>query len=211
MLLPRPISISEAENGNVTVIYKVVGRGTKYLSEYRENQEIRLSSPLGKGYRMEDDYAGKKVALVAGGIGISPMIGLTKELKDRNAKLNIFLGFQSQTFLIDKLEKLCENIFIATNDGSRGFFGNAVEMLKRSGSIYDEYFACGPKEMLKVLSEYTCHIERNVQVSIEERMGCGYGACVGCACKIREDGAVSRKSVCKDGPVFLGKDVIWDE
>jgi len=137
--------------------------------------------------------------------------GLAKVLKERNAVLNVFLGFQSQTFLFNKLKELSENIFIATDDGSFGFHGNVVELLRKSATVYDEYFACGPKVMLKALSEYASNIERNVQVSIEERMGCGYGACVGCSCKIRGNGVVLRKSVCKHGPVFSGKDVVWDE
>jgi len=211
MLLPRPISICDAGGGSVTVVYKAVGQGTKYLSAYHENQKIRLSTPLGNGYHIAEDYMGKRVALVAGGIGIPPMIGLAKTLKERNADVNVFVGFQSQMFLVDKLEKLCENIFIATDDGSFGFYGNVLELLKSKNDIYDEYFSCGPKAMLKALSGHTLEVERNVQVSIEERMGCGYGACVGCSCKIREGGVVLRKSVCKHGPVFPGKDVVWDE
>jgi len=211
LLLPRPISISEGDAGSVTIVYKTVGQGTKYLSNYKVNQNIRLSLPLGNGYNLAEDYSGKKIALVAGGIGIPPMIGLAKSLKKRNADVDIFLGFQAQTFLTDKLEKLCNNIFIATDDGSFGFHGNSVSLLKQSDVVYDEYFSCGPKAMLKALSEYAESVLRNVQVSIEERMGCGYGACVGCVCNIRENGKVARKSVCKHGPVFDGKDVVWDE
>ena len=211
MLLPRPVSISDAEGGLVTIVYRIAGRGTKALSAYEENRGIRLSTPLGNGYFLDEKgYANRRAAIVAGGIGIPPMIGLAKALIERNAVVNIFLGFRSQIFLVDKLEKLCENIFIATDDGSFGFRGNAIELLREKGDLYDVYFSCGPKMMLKAISEYTVEVERNVQVSVEERMGCGYGACLGCSCQIREEGAVIRKSVCKHGPVFSGKDVVWD-
>jgi len=211
MLLPRPISISDAEANSVTIVYKIAGQGTKSLSAYHKGQEIRLSTLLGNGYDLAKDYTGKRIALVAGGIGIPPMVGLAKTLKARNAEINIFLGFQSQTFLVDQLNQLCENVFIATDDGNQGFHGNVLELMKRNGHVYDEYFSCGPKVMLKALSLYTLELGRNVQVSVEERMGCGYGACVGCSCNIRENEAVVKKSVCKHGPVFLGKDVVWDE
>ena len=212
MLLPRPISICDANENSVTLVYKVVGQGTKYLTTYCENCEIKLSTPLGNGFFMEENYSDKTVALVAGGIGIPPMLGLAKLLKKKNAKVEAFLGFQSQLFLIDELEKLCEAVHISTDDGSFGFHGNVVQMLNDyANSVYDEYFSCGPKVMLKALSEYTTSLGKNAQVSIEERMGCGYGACVGCACKIKEEGVVTIKAVCKHGPVFWGKDVVWDE
>jgi dihydroorotate dehydrogenase electron transfer subunit len=223
MLLPRPISICSAESDSVTIIYKVVGQGTKHLAVYSEKQKVKISTPLGNGYNIEENYGGKTLALVAGGIGIPPMIGLAQALKERNANVSSFLGFQSQRFLVDEFKKLCDDVFISTDDGSFGFHGNVIELLKdnaktacavnstANSKIYDEYFSCGPKVMLKALSEYTTSIGRNVQVSIEERMGCGYGACVGCACNIKENGTVAKKSVCKDGPVFSGKDVVWDE
>jgi len=209
MLLPRPISISDTENGLMTIVFKIAGKGTLCLSAYTENHLIKLSVPLGNGFSLEDDYKNKRVAAVAGGIGIPPMVGLAKRLAGRNAAFDIFLGFQSEVFLTDKFKEFTSNIYIATDDGSFGFNGNVVSMLKESG-VYDEYFACGPKAMLKALCEYTIKVERNIQVSVEERMGCGYGACLGCSCKIREGSDVVRKSVCKHGPVFMGKEVVWD-
>jgi dihydroorotate dehydrogenase electron transfer subunit len=211
MLLPRPISISEADDSSITLVYKVVGKGTGCLSGSRAGESIKISSPLGNGFDIKDDHTGKKIALVAGGIGIPPMIGLAGALKKRGTHVYAFLGFPSEVFLFEKLKAICDDVLIATDDGSAGFNGNAVELLEKSGALFDKYFACGPKAMLKSLCEYIAKVERDVQVSVEERMGCGYGACVGCSCKIREEGAVKRKSVCKDGPVFWGKDVVWGE
>jgi len=209
-LLPRPISISEGSENSVTIIYKIAGKGTEYLSAYQESQPIKISEPLGNGYDLKEDYAGKSVALVAGGIGIPPMVGLAKILQSRKANVDVFLGYQSEVFITSKFEGNSRNVFISTDDGSVGFHGSVVEKLKADGRIYDEYFACGPKGMLKSLNEYTAKIEYNVQMSVEERMGCGYGACFGCSCKIKEDDKIVRKRVCKHGPVFSGKELVWE-
>ena len=210
MLLPRPISISEAGNGNVTVIYKAVGKGTEYLSGYAKGGSVVISSPLGNGFGIKDDYTGRHIALVAGGIGAPPLVGLAKALRGRNAAITAYLGFQSDIFLADRFRGLSENVFISTDDGSCGFHGNVVEMLMDGGHTYDEYFACGPKVMLRALCAYIEEIGRNVQVSLEERMGCGYGACLGCVCRLKDGDKIARKRVCADGPVFMGKEVAWD-
>ena len=209
MLLPRPISICDAGSGNITLVYKVAGKGTGYLSEYSEKRPIKFSTPLGNGYCINEDYSGRHIALVAGGIGIPPMIGLAKTLNERNANVNVFLGYQSEVFLAHKLKEFSGKVSISTDDGNFGYRGNVVDMLKGS-SIYDEYFACGPKGMLKALSGYAKNIDREIQVSVEERMGCGYGACFGCSCKISDEGESVRKLVCKDGPVFWGRDLLWE-
>ena len=210
-LLPRPISICGADKSAVCVVYKTVGEGTKILSEYTAGREIKISSPLGNGYTLEENYFGKKVALVAGGIGLPPMIGLCEALHKRNAKIDVFLGFQSETFLCAGFENFCENVFAATDDGSFGFHGNVIDLLKQTDNSYVEYFSCGPKRMLGALSKYVSSQGIDAQVSVEERMGCGFGACVGCACKVMVGGEATYKSVCKHGPVFLSSEVVWDE
>jgi dihydroorotate dehydrogenase electron transfer subunit len=211
MLLPRPISICDLETGDLTIVYKVLGKGTRLLSSYNVAETVRFSVPLGNGYQIGDDCTGKRIALVGGGIGIPPMAALGKALKGRNAVVDVYLGFQSEIFLCEKLKPFSNEMFIATDDGSTGFHGNVVALLGEKGFEYDEYFGCGPKAMLKALKEYTTKVGRRVQVSLEERMGCGYGACHGCACKINDKGHVIRQKVCKDGPVFFGEDVVWDE
>ena len=211
MMLPRPISICDANEEHLTLIYKVIGNGTKHLSSYSINQKVSFSTPLGNGYHLREDYDNRTVSLVAGGIGAVPLVGLANELNKRHAVIDVFLGFQSEVLLTDKFEKSCRNTYISTNNGSIGFFGNILDFLKTSKLIYDDYFACGPRVMLKAVCEYVREINRTVQISIEERMGCGYGACLGCSCEINENGKVVKKSVCKHGPIFWGDEVVFNK
>ncbi|MGN0711870.1 MAG: dihydroorotate dehydrogenase electron transfer subunit [Anaerovoracaceae bacterium] len=223
MLLPRPISICDADGNTITLVYRVVGGGTKLLSEYAAGKAIKVSTPLGNGNFIDgtekggkfDSYKDKYVVVVGGGIGVPPMVLLAKRLKEKGAKVIAAVGFQHEPFLLEELEKYCMEVHIATDSGAVGFHGNAVQMIKEQGISGEEYFSCGPKVMLKALSEYC--MEKNIpcQVSLEERMGCGYGACVGCTCKVKvktEHGIeIQQKGVCKHGPVFFGEEVAWDE
>jgi len=225
MLLPRPISICLAEKDQITLVYRVVGNGTKELSTYREGDLLRISTPLGQGYSIDSifqaldevDSDAKTIALVAGGLGIPPMVELAKTIQKRNTtiKLIAMIGFQAQPFLSEELGALCDEIHIATESGNAGFHGNVLQMMEMQGMEADYYLSCGPKPMLKALAEHCGKRNKPLQVSLEERMGCGYGACVGCTCKIAEksDGIVKvkQKKVCKDGPVFFGNEVIWNE
>jgi len=210
LLLPRPISICDGKSDSVTIVYRTVGKGTSHLATYPVNKRIKISGPLGNGYDIKDDYSGMSVALIGGGVGIPPLVGLAKVLKERNASVHVFLGFASEVFLTGKFGPLSKNVNIATDDGNAGFHGNAAELLKADGRVYDDYFACGPKAMLKSMCEYAEVVGRDIQVSVEERMGCGYGACVGCTCKVIENGEIVRKKVCSHGPVFWGKELVWD-
>lgn len=228
MLLPRPISICLAEKKRITLVYRVVGNGTRELSSHKEGDSLRISTPLGQGYHIEaifealrqDPSDGKIIALVAGGLGIPPMLELAKTIRERiggdqRIKLIALLGFQEKSFLTEDLGCFCHEVHAAKEKGASGFRGTVLELMKRKNIVADYYLSCGPKPMLKALSEH-CH-ERNkpLQVSLEERMGCGYGACVGCTCRTKEvkDGllTVIPKKVCKDGPVFFGDEVIWSE
>ena len=231
MLLPRPISISDADDNQISLVYRVVGAGTDILSAYHEGEEIKVSTPLGNGYDLdkmvrvlqERDQDRCNVALVAGGLGVPPMVELAKAVRNQAEKkigfdrINLIAvaGFQDQPFLIRELEKFCDSVFIATENGSAGYRGNVLELMEYYGINADYYFSCGPKPMLKALAEDCAKKGKPLQVSLEERMGCGYGACVGCTCKIKEmneDGMkIKQKKVCKDGPVFMGNEVVWDE
>lgn len=214
MLLPRPISICFTEGDMLTLVYRVVGKGTAALTEYQEGDGIRISSPLGNGFQIEDVFANLQnsgvIALVGGGLGVPPMLDLAKQIRkqiDEQVQLIAVLGFMQEPFLADRFHEYCDDVLISTEAGSIGFRGNVLELIKANHIKADYYLSCGPKPMLKALAAYCQETETPVQVSMEERMGCGYGACVGCVCK-----TVSQyKKVCKDGPVFFGNEVIWDE
>ncbi len=228
MLLPRPISICFTERNRITLVYRVVGNGTRELSCHKEGDGLQISTPLGQGYHIEamfeainqDPSDHKTIALVAGGLGIPPMLELAKTIRtqigeDRRIKLIAFLGFQEKAFLIEELSSFCHEVHVATEKGDFGFHGTVLELMEMQNIVVDYYFSCGPKPMLKALAAHCHRIEKPLQVSLEERMGCGYGACVGCTCKTKEekDGLmrVTPKKVCKDGPVFFGEEVIWSE
>lgn len=239
LLLPRPISICLAEKDQITLVYRVVGKGTKELSAYREGDLLRISTPLGQGYDMDSIFKAldevhsdvRTIALVAGGLGVPPMLELAKtiykRLKSINSrpdadgngnttiKLIAMIGFQAESYLSEELRSFCNEVHIATESGAAGFHGNVMAMMESEGINADYYLSCGPRPMLKALAEYCGKINKPLQVSLEERMGCGYGACVGCTCKTAEksDGIVKvkQKKVCKDGPVFFGNEVIWNE
>jgi dihydroorotate dehydrogenase electron transfer subunit len=219
-LLPRPISICQINEESLDIVYKVVGKGTEELSHYKECEDIKISSALGNGYTFNDHDENsiwtqvnrkKECVLVGGGVGIPPLIQLAKELKNRQAYVTVILGFQEETFLVEEAEKYCDQLYIATENGTKGYNGNVVQLIKEKGIGGDEFYSCGPKPMLKALADHCKEIDAPLQVSLEERMGCGYGACVGCTYKIVVDGETVQKAVCKDGPVFPGKEVVWDE
>ena len=230
LLLPRPISICFAEKDQITLVYRIVGKGTKELSSYRSGESLFVSAPLGQGYYLDkmfetldkEHIGDKTIALVAGGLGVPPMLELAKNIRKRlegkghdKCSLITVAGFQKDPFLVDELAEYNDKVLVATEDGSAGFKGNVLGLMKSEELKVDYYLACGPKPMLKALAVYCDKINRPLQVSLEERMGCGYGACVGCTCKTRDsnDGVdiVKQKKVCKDGPVFFGNEVIWDE
>lgn len=252
MLLPRPISVCFAEAGQVTLVYRVVGKGTEALSGYKAGERLAVSTPLGHGYDLDAVFQAlgrgsgsssgsgpKTIALVAGGLGVPPMVELAKSIRkrltadgqnneqsavgqnsgkpagERNIRLIAGLGYQEIPFLNRELEGFCDEVFIAAEHGKAGFRGNVLEMMETRRIEADYYLSCGPKPMLKALAERCGRQNKPLQVSLEERMGCGYGACVGCVCRTREtDGGVEKvkqKKVCKDGPVFFGNEVIWDD
>jgi len=210
-LLPRPISICNIEKDAIELVYKVVGKGTGEMSGYKRGDSIRISSPLGNGFRLDADGSEKRAVLVAGGVGVPPMIELAKALKKLGMAVTGVFGFQEEPFLIREMEAHCDRLFIATENGMEGFHGNVIQLMVEQNITGDEFYSCGPKPMLKALALACEEMKVPVQVSLEERMGCGYGACVGCTCRIKEGEKVVQKAVCKDGPVFKGNEVVWDE
>ncbi len=209
-ILPRPISISEidSQNGKITLVYQIVGKGTEYFSKCPIGDLIKIMGPCGNGFEIKKNA--KKHILVGGGIGIPPLVQLCRDIK---GKAVVFLGAKSNPVLTDKFRKLGAEVYIASDDGSIGFKGNVVELMKEIKPEGDMVYSCGPKIMLKFLAQWAKENNIPVQVSMEERMACGIGACVGCAVKIRKKGESDWQNlkVCKDGPVFMGDEVMWDE
>lgn len=203
-LLSRPISICqiEKEEGSLRLVFQIVGKGTKLFSELKAGDEIRVLGPCGNGYTLG---SGKSV-LVGGGIGVPPLLETCRQLDGEKV---VVLGFRSGSFLTEEFEKLGAKVYVATDDGSVGFKGNVVDLLKAENIKGDMIYSCGPKIMLKFLSVYAEENNIPCQVSMEERMACGIGACVGCVVQIKENDGWTYKKVCKDGPVFDSKEVCW--
>ena len=206
-LLPRPISICEVEGSKLRIVYRVVGGGTKVMSTYQENDSIDIIGPLGNGFDLKD---GKSV-LVGGGIGIPPMIELAKELSKKMGKENVIavMGYRDEIFLEDDLEKYA-TVIIATEDGSKGTKGTVIDAMNAQGVSGEVMYACGPMPMLKALKDWALAKDIECQLSLEERMACGVGACLACVCKTKEKdnhSNVCNKRICKDGPVFDAREI----
>ena len=209
--LRRPISIYniDKEHGIIEFIFQVKGRGTELLAEFNIGEEIDIIGPLGYGTFDVKEY--KNVAIIGGGIGTYPLHELAKQLKGKS-NLNVYLGFRDKSLVT--CEKEFESIglnklVITTDDGSYKEKGYAIDFMKKDieEHMVDMIFACGPLPMLKAVRQYA--IENNIpcQISLEERMGCGVGACLGCATKIISGKEPRYGHVCKEGPVFYATDV----
>ena len=204
-LLPRPISLCEIdqEKGALRVVYRVTGKqtGTEQFSLMKEGDTLDVMGPLGNGFDLETGRE-KKAMLFGGGIGVPPMLELAKQLKaGYQTECQLVMGYRSETFLTKELE---ENgtLYIATEDGSTGTKGNVMEA--------DVIYACGPTPMLRAIKQYAEENKIECYISMEERMACGVGACLGCVCQSKEvdhHSHVHNKRVCKDGPVFLATEV----
>ncbi len=207
-LLPRPISICEAdrERCRLRLVYRVAGKGTAEFSAYRANDTVDVLGVLGNGFPVER-AAGKKVFLMGGGIGIPPMLQLAKEL---DAEKQILLGYRNQDlFLQDDLGKYGQ-VYMATEDGSVGVAGNVMDIIRVKGLSADVIMACGPMPMLRAVKQYAGEQGIEAYLSLEERMACGVGACLGCVCETKDVDShshVHNARICTDGPVFEAGEV----
>lgn len=206
-ILPRPISINKIDKKDetVTLIYGVVGKGTDEFSNLRAGDTIDILGPLGNGFNIEDGL--RKHIIIGGGIGTPPLLELARKLK---GEIEVYLGFRSEPFLVDEFESIGAKVYIATDDGSVGLKGTVVDLLEKNKTTGDIIYACGPKPMLMAVSSWAHKHNIEAELSLEEKMGCGIGACVGCVVKIRDEYGWKYKKVCQDGPVFKGKEVVWD-
>ncbi|MBB2182351.1 dihydroorotate dehydrogenase electron transfer subunit [Lachnospiraceae bacterium MD1] len=203
-LLPRPISICEInkKQGALRLVYRIAGKGTEEFSMLQASDRITVMGPLGNGFTLE----GKKALLIGGGIGIPPMLELAKQL---SCEKQIVLGYRDVTFL-DKEFETYGSVYISTEDGSKGTKGNVLDAIRTNGLHADIIYACGPTPMLKGIKGYAAEQGIKAQLSLEERMACGIGACLGCVCKSKEvdhHSNVNNKRICKDGPVFYAEEV----
>lgn len=209
-LLRRPISIYnlDKENGILEFIFQVKGRGTKILAQRTIGEKIDILGPLGYGSFKFNEY--KNIAIIGGGIGVFPLYELAKQAKENGKNVNTYLGFRNKDLvtLEDKFEEVSDNLIITTDDGSYKEKGFAIDWLKKDKNI-DCIFACGPLPMLRAVREYAIENDIPCQISLEERMACGLGVCLGCAIKTAKSPKEAPEywHVCKAGPVFEAKDV----
>lgn len=204
-MLRRPISICDAEGDTLRLVFEVRGDGTEWLSRRKAGARVDLIGPLGKGF----DLSGDKLLLVGGGIGLPPMLYAAKQCK---GKAHVVSGFRSadRAMLAEDFEKTAEAFAITSDDGSigaHGFVDTLVRKALEKEKDFTGILACGPKPMLRSVVKAAEEFGLNVQVSMEERMACGVGACLGCAVQMADG---SMKHVCKDGPVFDSREVDWN-
>ena len=214
MLLPRPLSICEidADGGILRVIYRVVGGGTREIAGVRPGEELRVLGPLGNGYAIDNGY--RNIAIVGGGLGVPPLLGLVAGIRKKvpDAKIVVYLGFRDKSAVIleEDFGGHTDEVTICTDDGSYGFHGNAIAAMPDSSS-FDAVYGCGPAPMLKALASYSAQANLPCFVSVEEHMACCVGTCLACAVKVQQDdGAAVNKRACYDGPVFNAKEVVWE-
>jgi dihydroorotate dehydrogenase electron transfer subunit len=207
-ILPRPISICEVdkEKGKLRIVYRVVGKGTDEFSKFEVGETVQVVGPLGNGFELH-----KKTALIiAGGIGVPPMVETAKALNSLGVKVYVTAGYRNnEIFLKEDISKYAE-LIIATEDGSVGTKGNVIDAIKANNINAEVIYSCGPTPMLRAVKSYA--LENNIicQLSLEEKMACGIGACLACVCKskdIDDHSQVHNKRVCADGPVFYAQEV----
>lgn len=203
LFLRRPISVSDwtrGDEGNATIIYKVVGEGTRMMSKLRCGMELDCLVGLGNGF--DTEKSGENPLLIGGGVGVPPLYGLCRELIRQGKKVRVILGFnkQSEVFYEEEFKSIGAEVTVATADGSHGVSGFVTDAM--SNVEYSYFYACGPMQMFRAIELIAVS---SGQYSFEERMGCGFGACMGCSCKTK----YGSKRICKDGPVLEREEVVW--
>lgn len=203
LYLRRPISICSYDEETIRIIYKAVGQGTEAMSLMEAGKELDILAPLGNGY--DSSKAGDSPLLIGGGVGVPPMYGLAQEILKKNpkAKLQVILGFNSKDEVLyeDEFKALGGEVYITTADGSLGLKGFVTDVMK--DLTYSYFFTCGPMPMFRAVEKIA---QTSGQYSFEERMGCGFGACMGCSCKTKK----GYKRICKEGPVLEREEIEWE-
>ena len=200
LYLRRPISVCDWEDGALTVVYKVVGEGTRRMAGMPAHARLDTLVGLGNGYDLSK--SGQRPLLLGGGVGVPPLYALARRLRDEGKQPNVILGFNSaaDVFGVEEFSVFCDSVILTTADGSagqRGFVTDAMGELD-----YTYFYTCGPEPMLRAVYAAA---QTDGQFSFEERMGCGFGACMGCSCKTK----YGNKRICKDGPVLTKEEILW--
>ena len=204
LTLMRPISVYRFDEQSVSFMYRVAGKGTRWLSECGQrdrNKDIMLLGPLGNGFPCEEVKG--HIALVGGGIGIPPLYETAKKLTALGNHVDMYLGYKDVLFAFEEFEDVCENIFISSEAGFEGYKGFITDLLKPEQ--YDAVFTCGPLVMMRKIVEMCQQHNTPIWCSMEKHMGCGIGACLTCSCKTTN----GMKRTCKDGPVFKGEELVF--
>ena len=199
--LRRPISVCDYDDSTLTIVYKVVGKGTAQMSDMTAGEELDILTGLGNGYDLT--LSGSKPVLLGGGVGVPPMYNLAKKLIAQGKEVSVIIGFnaKSEIFYEEEFKKLGCTVTVTTVDGSYGVKGFVTTALESMDYTY--FYTCGPEPMLKAV--YKTSVTSG-QMSFEERMGCGFGACMGCSCKT----LTGYKRICKEGPVMKKEEILWD-
>ena len=200
--LRRPISICDYDNRSIALIYKVVGGGTELMRRMLPGETLDLLTGLGNGFSTKNDA--RRPLLVGGGVGVPPLYNLAKILLAEGKPVQVVLGFYSasEVFYEEEFRALGCEVAVSTVDGSRGVRGFVTTAIAGDGIDFDYFYACGPLPMLRALCDA---VAQDGQLSFEERMGCGFGACMGCSCKTK----YGNKRICKEGPVLTKGEIIW--
>lgn len=198
--LRRPVSVCDVDGDTLTLIYKVVGKGTERLSKYAAGEKIDTLVGLGNGYDLS--LSGEKPLLIGGGVGVPPMYLLAKKLVEKGVKPTVILGFnrKNEIFYEEEFKTLGATVYVTTADGSYGKKGFVTDIMKDLDYTY--FYTCGPMAMFKAIEKIA---KGSGEFSFEERMGCGFGACMGCSCKTK----YGNKRICKDGPVLKREEIVW--
>ena len=200
--LRRPISVADYDDKTVTIIYKVVGSGTEQMRGMAQGEKLDILTGLGNGF--DTDNNAKRPLLVGGGVGVPPMYNLCKRLLSEGKRPTVIIGFntKAELFYEEEFKALGVDVVVATADGSAGVKGFVTDAIREAKVEFDYLYTCGPLPMLKALYDAT---DVPAEFSFEERMGCGFGACMGCSCKTK----YGNKRICKDGPVLKREEIIW--
>lgn len=201
MFLRRPISVCDYDEETLTLVYKVVGRGTAAMSAMGPGTKLDILTGLGNGYDLTQ--SGDKPVLLGGGVGVPPMYNLAKKLRNQGKEVKVILGFntKNEIFYEDEFKALGCEVTVTTVDGSYGVKGFVTTVLENMDYTY--FYTCGPEPMLKAVHKMSV---TSGQMSFEERMGCGFGACMGCSCKT----LTGYKRICKEGPVMKKEEILWE-